>query len=209
MIDINLGLRQQLIGQGIPAGFAQDMAPINNRNILEKLSTQLQYIVPNNIADINFTGFFKRMIIDHFFVSRKLLERFNVTTNILRSYVSDHYPVILDISPRLPEPPQTQAQDNNPILGHNNNTGTSFMRDNNITTNIQLLEYYFTRPLFSETFPDIENLRNNINKQHIIKYNNSYWRFDSLVGNRLTLYSILSGDKKIYSKKYKNRSSCK
>jgi endonuclease/exonuclease/phosphatase family metal-dependent hydrolase len=100
-VDINEGNRNMTIQKyKITPEQAFVIIPIEPANPLIKLTNLLKIIEPENKNEINFTGFFKRKIIDHFFVSENVLQNFDVTTNILRSSVSDHYPVILDIMPK-------------------------------------------------------------------------------------------------------------
>nr|QBK89454.1 MAG: endonuclease/exonuclease/phosphatase family protein [Mimivirus LCMiAC02] len=76
---------------------AYQMYPVNKINPLKDLNNYLKYIEPINKNQTTFTGFNKRLIIDHFFVSLSLLNKFSISSKIIKSDVSDHYPVLLEI----------------------------------------------------------------------------------------------------------------
>jgi hypothetical protein len=63
------------------------------QSYVERLSKELIYLKPENDQ---FTGFLKEKTIDLFFVSEDFLFDFDVSTIIVKSDLSDHYPVILD-----------------------------------------------------------------------------------------------------------------
>jgi len=194
------------------------------KNPLEKLNNILPSVIPRNIGEISFTGFFKRKVIDHFFVSPKVLEHYDVSTFIVRSNASDHYPVFLDIKPKAAQvvapqlapivPAIQPAQLDNPpnengcpVLGDDiTNIGVQFIKDNNhITNGTQLLNYFFSKAEFLKRSVSVDNLLNNIRKQHILKYNNQYYRLYNKDNNRLTLYKIISpSGLVVYSKRYQN-----
>jgi len=71
--------------------------PVNIIDPLKELKEYLNYIEPINKGIVTLTGFNKKMIIDHFYVSKKLLENFDVKSQIVRSDASDHYPVLLEL----------------------------------------------------------------------------------------------------------------
>lgn len=79
-----------------PDGKAPEPFPV-----LEELKKVLVYVSPVNKDEISFTGFNKRRIIDHFYVSRDILRKYDVVSKIHASNASDHYPVILDVSEKI------------------------------------------------------------------------------------------------------------
>jgi len=76
---------------------ADQMYPVNIIDPLKELKEYLNYVEPTNKETVTLTGFNKKMIIDHCYVSKKLLENFNVKSQIVRSDASDHYPVLLEL----------------------------------------------------------------------------------------------------------------
>ncbi len=96
LIDINKIERDRLTAI-VGKEEALIMRPIQMKNLFVELDEFLTYIKPLNATEVKFTGFNKREIIDHFYISREIGHNFEVTSKILRSSASDHYPVILDI----------------------------------------------------------------------------------------------------------------
>lgn len=71
------------------------------------------------------------------------------------------------------------------------------LRHNTLRTTKDILDYFFSKQLFTNFFSNANALKDTLKKQHIVKYEGNYYRIGTIRSNNLILYPILSTPNKI------------